>query len=133
MPHLLSIDAIFFTFLNYPMSYIEFFGTISCLLSVWLVAKKNILTWPIGIFSVILYCLLFLQINLYADTLEQVYYLFVSFYGWWFWNKSKDSKDAHETYTNPDDSLFKTVLFISTDCTTNYSNKAKSGRFLLRY
>jgi hypothetical protein len=42
-------------------------------------------------------------------------------------------KDAHETYTNPDDSLFKTVLFIATDCTTNYSNKVKSGRFLLRY
>lgn len=75
------------------MSYIEFLGTIAYLLSVWLVAKKNMLTWPIGIFSVILYCLLFLQINLYADMVEQLYYLGMSFYGWWYWNRNLDQND----------------------------------------
>ena len=70
------------------MSYIEFFGTIAYLLSVWLVAKKKMLTWPVGIFSVILYSILFLQINLYADMVEQMYFLGMSLYGWWYWNKT---------------------------------------------
>jgi nicotinamide mononucleotide transporter len=74
------------------MSYIEFFGTIAYLLSEWLVAKKNMLTWPVGIFSVILYCLLFLQINLYADMVEQMYFLGMSLYGWWYWNKTLKQK-----------------------------------------
>jgi nicotinamide mononucleotide transporter len=52
------------------------------------------LTWPIGIFSVMLYCLLFLQINLYADTIEQGYYLGMSLYGWWFWKQNSANSDA---------------------------------------
>ena len=95
MPTLLDINNTFFTIIGYPMSYIEFFGTIAYLLSVWLVARKNTLTWPVGIFSVILYCLLFLQINLYADMIEQVYFLGMSLYGWWYWKQSLSHKDDH--------------------------------------
>lgn len=93
MPALLDIDNTFFTIISYPMSYIEFFGTVAYLLSVWLVARKNMLTWPLGIFSVILYCLLFLQINLYADTIEQMYFLGMSLYGWWYWNRTLNLGD----------------------------------------
>lgn len=85
---LLSIENVFFTFLGYPMSHIEFAGTILYLLSVWLMSKRNMLTWPVGIVSVLLYMALFYQIRLYSDTVEQVYYLGASAYGWWFWLKS---------------------------------------------
>jgi len=70
------------------MSYIELVGTIFYLWSVWLISKRRILTWPIGIISVLLYMALFYQIHLYSDTLEQVYYLVASVYGWIIWNKS---------------------------------------------
>ena len=86
--NLLSIDTIAFTFLGYPMSYLELVGTVLYLWSVWLIARRNILTWPIGIVSVLLYLLLFYQIQLYADAIEQVYYLAASFYGWWYWQRS---------------------------------------------
>lgn len=88
MQTLLSVDKIAFTVLGYPMSYIEFIGTIFYLWSVWLIAKRNILTWPIGIISVLLYIALFYQIRLYSDTLEQIYYLGASIYGWWIWKAS---------------------------------------------
>jgi nicotinamide mononucleotide transporter len=88
MGNFLSIDNIAFTVLSYPMSYIEFVGTILYLWSVWLISKRNIWTWPIGIASVLLYMVLFYQIRLYSDTFEQVYYLGASVYGWWVWNKS---------------------------------------------
>ena len=42
--------------------------------------RFGILTWPIGVGSVVLYMLLFYQIRLYSDTLGQVYYLGASFY-----------------------------------------------------
>jgi nicotinamide mononucleotide transporter len=83
-----SVDNIFFTILGYPMSYVEFIGTVFYLWSVWLIAKRNILTWAIGIISVLLYMILFYQIRLYSDTIEQIYYLGASVYGWWIWNKS---------------------------------------------
>ncbi len=84
----LNVDNIVFTILGYPMSYVEFLGTVMYLWSVWLISKRNILTWPIGIVSVLFYMVLFYQIRLYSDTIEQVYYLGASIFGWWVWNKS---------------------------------------------
>ena len=107
MPALLDIDNTFFTIISYPMSYIEFFGTIAYLLSVWLVARKNLLTWPVGIFSVILYCLLFLQINLYADMIEQVYFLGMSLYGWWYWKQTLSKKDERSFAVSPQSTIAK--------------------------
>ena len=90
----LSVDTIFFTVLGYPMSYVEFVGTILYLLSVWLISRRNILTWPVGIISVLLYMVLFYQIRLYSDAMEQVYYLGASVYGWWYWSRSRQVKYA---------------------------------------
>jgi len=88
MTDFLSVNQVFFTLLGYPMSYIEFAGTLLYLWSVWLIVKRNILTWPVGIVSVLLYAALFYQIHLYSDAIEQIYYLGASAYGWWFWNRS---------------------------------------------
>jgi len=88
-----NIDTIFFKILNYPMSYLEFFGTIFYLLSVWLIAQKNMLTWPFGLISVILYAILFYQIQLYSDTIEQIYYFGACIYGWIYWEKSTEKEN----------------------------------------
>jgi nicotinamide mononucleotide transporter len=104
-----SVNTIAFDVLGYPMSYIEFIGTIFYLWSVWLISRRNMLTWPIGIISVILYAILFYQIQLYADTFEQIYYLGVSIYGWWYWirDKNKDKKDKVGVYFSPKKSILK--------------------------
>lgn len=89
-----SIDNVFFSVLGYPMSYLEFFGTILNIASVWLVARKHILNWPVGIVAVVLYGALFFQIRLYSDFAEQIYYLVSGFYGWWVWARvGKDGND----------------------------------------
>ena len=85
----LSVDTVVVTIGSYPLSWIELVGTALYFLSVWLIARKNMLTWPVGIVSVILYGILFYQIRLYSDTIEQVYYLGVSVYGWIAWKKSQ--------------------------------------------
>jgi nicotinamide mononucleotide transporter len=106
----LSIENIAFTVIGYPMSYIELIGTILYLWSVWLIAKRRVLTWPVGILSVLLYMALFYQIRLYSDTLEQVYYLGASVYGWWVWNKSpKDEGQVTDVKYN---NLRATIIWI---------------------
>jgi nicotinamide mononucleotide transporter len=85
----LDINNIFFTVLDYPMSYIEFFGTLLNIASVWLVARNKILNWPIGILGVILFGMLYWQIQLYSDFLEQIYFFFTGFWGWWVWSQGK--------------------------------------------
>jgi nicotinamide mononucleotide transporter len=84
----LSIENIAFTVIGYPMSYVELFGTILTLWSVWLIAKRRVLTWPVGIVSSVLFLVLFYQIKLYSDTIEQIYYIITNLYGWWAWDKS---------------------------------------------
>lgn len=94
MTDVLSINTIAFTILGYPMSYIELVGTAFYLWSVWLIARKNMLTWPVGIISVLLFMSLFYQIRLYSDALEQVYYLLASLYGWWWWSRKGPAQNV---------------------------------------
>ena len=94
-PNFLGVDTIFFTILNYPMSYIEFFGTIFTAWSVYLAAKNKILTWPVGLIGIILYSFLFYQIHLYSDLLEQVYYFITTFWGWYLWSHIKRDGNSH--------------------------------------
>jgi nicotinamide mononucleotide transporter len=110
MPNLLSVDNIAFTIIGYPMSYVEFIGTVLYLWSVWLISKRRILTWPVSIISVLLYMALFYQIRLYSDTLEQVYYIGVSIYGWWMWNKSpKDEGQIIDIYYSNQSVIFQWI------------------------
>ena len=89
---LFSVSNVLFTVWGYEMSYIEFFGTIFSLWCVWLVAKNNILTWPVGMIGIVLFGFLFWQIQLYSDFIEQIYFFFMSIYGWWMWSSSKKTK-----------------------------------------
>ena len=88
MFELLSVKTTAFTLLGYPMSWIEFTGTLLYLWSVWLISQRRMLTWPVGIVSVLLYMALFYQIRLYSDALEQIYYLGACIYGWIHWRRS---------------------------------------------
>lgn len=112
MLNFLSVNNIAFVALGYPMSYVEFIGTILYLWSVWLIAKRKVLTWPVGIASVLLYMALFYQIRLYSDTLEQVYYLGASVYGWIVWNKSTktDGQIRDVTYSQKKELIFWIVI-----------------------
>lgn len=92
MMDLLSVENVAFTVLGYPLSYVELIGTVLYLWSVWLITRRRVSTWPVGIASVLLYMILFYQIRLYSDIAEQVYYLAASAYGWWTWTKSPQEK-----------------------------------------
>jgi nicotinamide mononucleotide transporter len=82
--------------MGYPMSYLEFFGTIFNLWCVWLTARGKVSCWPIGMVGIILYVFLFYQIQLYSDLTEQIYFLLMSIYGWWMWTHCSLNKKTNE-------------------------------------
>jgi nicotinamide mononucleotide transporter len=43
---------------------------------------------------------LFYQYQLYSDSLEQIYYLAASAYGWWAWNRTKTSGKVDTAFSN---------------------------------
>lgn len=83
--HFFDIENTFFTILGYPMSYLEFFGTISGGVAVWLSARANIWSWGIGTINVVLLFFLFFQIRLYPDMFLQIFFLVTNLIGWWRW------------------------------------------------
>ncbi len=68
------------------MSYLEFFGTIAGAVAVWLSARGNIWSWPIGIINVTLFFFLFYQVQLYPDMFLQIFFFITNLMGWWRWS-----------------------------------------------
>ncbi len=93
---LLNVNTTFFTILGYQMSYIEFFGTLFNLACVYLLVRKNIWNWPVGIIGVVLFAILFYQLNLYADLFEQGYYFVTGFIGWYAWTRTRKARKAKD-------------------------------------
>lgn len=92
-----SLNHIFFTLFGYSISYLEFIGTFLNLACVWLVARKHILNWPVGIIGSIFFGVLFYEVHLYADVFAQIYYVITGFWGWYLWQQSKKSTDTEDT------------------------------------
>lgn len=85
MTRFFDIENIFFQVWGYPMSYIEFFGTIAGAIAIWLSAKAIVWNWPIGIINIILYFFLFYQVQLYPDMFLQIFFFVTNLIGWWRW------------------------------------------------
>ena len=73
---------------------LEWFGVFTGILCVWLAAKNNIYNWPIAVVSVVIYIFIFFESKLYADMGLQFYFLIMNFYGWYYWSKNKNNKQA---------------------------------------
>jgi nicotinamide mononucleotide transporter len=73
------------------ITWIEWFGTITGAICVYLAAKENILNWPIAILSVVTYIYIFYNAKLYGDTILQFYFLITSVYGWYYWSYGKSN------------------------------------------
>lgn len=83
--NLFDIQHTFFRVLGYELSYLEFFGTVSGIVAVWLSARANVWSWPLGIVNVTLSFFLFYQVQLYPDMFLQIFFFITNLIGWWRW------------------------------------------------
>lgn len=67
---------------------LEIIAAIFGLLSVFYSAKKNILVYPTGIISTVIYVYLLFKFGLLGDMIINFYYTVMSIYGWILWHKN---------------------------------------------
>ena len=61
---------------------------------------NNVWLYPTGIISTVLGICLLLNVHLYSESLLNVYYVVMSFYGWYYWIKKKDEPSVKVTWSN---------------------------------
>jgi nicotinamide mononucleotide transporter len=71
------------------MSILEIIGFITGILGVYLTSRQSLWCWPVSIFNVLLYAYIFFNVQLYADSALQIYFLVLCVYGWWQWTKKQ--------------------------------------------
>src|SRR5680860_520436 len=77
---------------------LELIAAIFGVLSVFYAKKENILVFPTGIISTVLYVYLLVQWNLYGDLIINIYYTLMSIYGWYMWSRIVDDKPVSYTH-----------------------------------
>jgi nicotinamide mononucleotide transporter len=93
----MSLEEIYHQFIT-DIHYIrwqEWASTFAQIVSVWYARKNNILVYPTGIVGVLLAAWVYFAIAappLYADGVLNIYYFFMSIYGWYNWTKLKDNQ-----------------------------------------
>ena len=65
-----------------------FFG----IMSVWFAKQANLLVYPTGIVSTVIYVYICFNFQLYADMGINVFYTSMSIYGWYIWARKDDLK-----------------------------------------
>ena len=66
-------------------NYIEVLGAVTGLIYLYFSIRQIIWLWPLGIITSVLYIYVFYKTKFYADMGLQVYYFFISIYGWYIW------------------------------------------------
>lgn len=82
------------------VNYIEVLGAILGFLYIIFSIRQNILTWLTGLVTSALYIYVFFVSKFYADMGLQVYYVFVSIYGWYHWVKGSGGNKKAVPVTN---------------------------------
>ncbi len=73
-------------------TWLEIVAVIFGLLSVWYAKKANILVYPTGIISVLIYVYILIEPQLYADVGINFFYFLMSVYGWYMWTRKGPEK-----------------------------------------
>ena len=82
--------------------------------SVIFAKNQNILVFPTGITSTILYVIICYKFILYGDMLINIYYTLMSLYGWYVWSFKVSGKNIVITTSKKDDVAKSVFIFLST-------------------
>ena len=74
--------------------YVEILGVIFSILYLYFSIRQNILLWPMGIASALLYMVVFFQSKFYADMGLNGYYVVISIYGWFLWKRGNEEQES---------------------------------------
>tara|TARA_B100000524_G_scaffold337711_1_gene228573 strand:+ start:36 stop:650 length:615 start_codon:yes stop_codon:yes gene_type:complete len=93
---------------------LEFIAVSFGITSVIFAKNENILVFPTGIISTILYIIICYKFILYGDMLINIYYTFMSLYGWYVWSFKVSGENVVITTSKKDDVAKSIFIFLST-------------------
>ena len=95
------------------LNYVEVIGSLLGIVYVILATKQSIWCWYAGFINVSIYIFVFLEARLYGDMALQMFYLIMSFYGWYNWKYAKTNKNSKLAITNINRKVFIYLLAIT--------------------
>lgn len=99
---------------NYLIA-LELIAVVFGIISVLFARKNNILVYPTGLVSTILYVYILFEFQLYGDLIINFYYTIMSVLGWYLWSKTKDGHEEFPISTiNRKEFLISTLIFAIT-------------------
>jgi len=61
-----------------------------------LAIKESLWCWPAALISTLIYVYLFFDVNLYMESLLQIFYIVMAFYGWYQWSDVDHADDRDD-------------------------------------
>ncbi|QYA25110.1 nicotinamide mononucleotide transporter [Gramella sp. MT6] len=110
-------DFFFDQYSGYPTLFIilEIIAVIFGFLSVWYSKQNNILVYPTGIVSTMIFVYLLWQWQLLGDMMINAYYFSMSIYGWYIWTRKVDPEHYTPiTSTTRGEQIQSVFIFIAT-------------------
>lgn len=110
-------DFFFQQYQDYPTLFIilEIIAVIFGFLSVWYSKQENILVYPTGIVSTVIFVYLLWQWQLLGDMMINFYYASMSIYGWYVWTRKVDAVHfTPVTRTTFKEKIWSFLIFVST-------------------
>ena len=90
---------------------LEIIATSFGILSVWFARKNNILVFPTGIISVLIYAYITYINKIYAETGINIYYFLMSIYGWLLWTSKNKSIKKEISYSTKIEVFLSVIVF----------------------
>ena len=78
---------------------LELIAVLLAILYLLLAVRQNILCWPAGIISSVLYFFIMKTAGLYMEAYLQIFYVFMGFYGWSQWKKVTNNSFVVNTWS----------------------------------
>ena len=108
------IELLFSQYKDYSNLFIflELTAVLFGIISVLFARKNNILVYPTGLISTVIYVYILLEWKLFGDFIINIYYSFMSILGWYLWTKKKNGANEFPiSGMNRKDYVFSSLIF----------------------
>ncbi|MBP9849220.1 MAG: nicotinamide mononucleotide transporter [Flavobacterium sp.] len=111
------IEFLFSQYKDYSNVFIflELTAVVFGIISVLFARKNNILVYPMGLVSTLIYVYILLEWKLFGDFIINIYYSIMSILGWYLWTQKKNGATEFPiSVMNRKDYLISSVIFTGT-------------------
>ena len=111
------IEFLFSQYKDYSNVFIflELTAVVFGIISVLFARKNNILVYPMGLVSTLIYVYILLEWKLFGDFIINIYYSVMSILGWYLWTRKKNGATEFPiSVMNRKDYLISSIIFTGT-------------------